>query len=49
MRDIINKGLTEERILEATRNAFESGWSTIKLYFIIGLPYEDIRRLCWYW
>lgn len=43
MRDIINKGLTEERMLEATKNAFESGWSTIKLYFMIGLPYEEIE------
>ncbi|MDY5910999.1 MAG: TIGR03960 family B12-binding radical SAM protein [Inconstantimicrobium porci] len=42
MRDVINKGLNEERILEAVRNAFESGWSTIKLYFMIGLPYETI-------
>ena len=42
MRDVINKGLNEERILEAVRNAFESGWSTIKLYFMIGLPYENI-------
>ena len=40
MRDIINKGLTEERILESSKSAFESGWSTIKLYFILGLPYE---------
>ena len=40
MRDIINKGLTEESILKAVRNAFESGWSTIKLYFMVGLPYE---------
>ena len=40
MRDVINKGLTEERILEAAKNAFESGWSTIKLYFILGVPYE---------
>ena len=40
MRDIINKGLTEDRILEAAKSAFESGWSTIKLYFMIGLPYE---------
>lgn len=40
MRDIINKGLTEQRILEASKSAFESGWSTIKLYFILGLPYE---------
>ena len=43
MRDIINKGLTEERILEATKNAFESGCSTIKLYFILGLPYEELE------
>ncbi|WP_066895561.1 TIGR03960 family B12-binding radical SAM protein [Clostridium nigeriense] len=43
MRDIINKGLTEDRILEATKSAFESGWSTIKLYFILGLPYEELE------
>ena len=41
MRDIINKGLTEESILKAVTNAFESGWSTIKLYFMVGLPYEE--------
>ena len=43
MRDIINKGLTEEKILEATRSAFEAGWSKLKLYFILGLPYENIE------
>ena len=43
MRDVINKGLTEERILEATKSAFLNGWSTIKLYFIIGLPYEKLE------
>ena len=45
MRDIINKGLTEERILEAAKSAFESGWSTIKLYFILGLPYETTEEI----
>lgn len=40
MRDVINKGVNEENLLTATRSAFESGWSTIKLYFMIGLPYE---------
>lgn len=40
MRDIINKGVTEEDLMRATKSAFESGWSTIKLYFVIGLPYE---------
>ncbi|MDD7794875.1 TIGR03960 family B12-binding radical SAM protein [Clostridium sp. 'White wine YQ'] len=43
MRDVINKGLTEERILEAARSAFEAGWSTLKLYFMLGLPYETIE------
>ncbi len=43
MRDVINKGLSEERILEAAKSAFESGWSTIKLYFILGVPYEKIE------
>ncbi|WP_315116922.1 TIGR03960 family B12-binding radical SAM protein [uncultured Clostridium sp.] len=43
MRDVINKGVTEENLLNATRSAFESGWSTIKLYFMIGLPYETIE------
>jgi radical SAM family uncharacterized protein len=40
MRDIINKGVTEENLMESARSAFSSGWSTIKLYFMIGLPYE---------
>lgn len=40
MRDIINKGVTEENLMNSVRNAFSSGWSTIKLYFMIGLPYE---------
>ncbi|MBU5483561.1 TIGR03960 family B12-binding radical SAM protein [Clostridium sp. MSJ-11] len=43
MRDVINKGVNEENLLNATRSAFESGWSTIKLYFMIGLPYETIE------
>ncbi|WP_238882108.1 TIGR03960 family B12-binding radical SAM protein [Clostridium sp. YIM B02551] len=43
MRDVINKGLTEERILEAARSAFEAGWSTLKLYFMLGLPYETLE------
>ncbi|MCT8978252.1 TIGR03960 family B12-binding radical SAM protein [Clostridium sp. CX1] len=43
MRDVINKGVTEENLMESARNAFESGWSTIKLYFMIGLPYETME------
>jgi len=48
MRDIINKGVTEEQILEAASSVFASGWSTIKLYFMVGLPYEtmdDVRGI----
>ena len=40
MRDIINKGLTEEEILAGIRTAFGGGWQRIKLYFMIGLPGE---------
>jgi len=40
MRDVINKNLTEEQILTACRLAFEAGWESIKLYFMLGLPTE---------
>lgn len=40
MRDIINKGITEEDILKSAKIAFEGGYQSIKLYFMIGLPYE---------
>lgn len=43
MRDIINKGVTEENLIDSVSNAFKSGWSTIKLYFMIGLPYETME------
>ncbi len=40
LRDVINKGVTEEDLLRAVRDAFEAGWNGIKLYFMIGLPTE---------
>ncbi|MBQ7876339.1 MAG: TIGR03960 family B12-binding radical SAM protein [Clostridia bacterium] len=40
MRDVINKNVTEEDLLRSARLAFRGGWTTIKLYFMIGLPYE---------
>jgi len=52
MRNIINKGLTEEDILAGVRTAFSGGWQRIKLYFMIGLPGETdedilaIAQLC---
>ncbi len=40
MRDIINKGLTNEELLRGIRTAYEQGWTKVKLYFMIGLPGE---------
>ncbi len=40
MRDIVNKGLTNEELLRGVKTAFEQGWDKIKLYFMIGLPGE---------
>lgn len=40
MRDVINKGVTKEDLLTAVGAAFASGWSSVKLYFMIGLPGE---------
>ena len=40
LRDVINKGLTEEVILEGASRAFAGGWQKVKLYFMLGLPTE---------
>ncbi|MCI9236969.1 MAG: TIGR03960 family B12-binding radical SAM protein [Dorea sp.] len=40
MRNVINKGLTEEDILAGAGQAFEGGWNKVKLYFMLGLPTE---------
>nr|WP_250564784.1 TIGR03960 family B12-binding radical SAM protein [Adonisia turfae] len=40
MRDIINKGLTNEELLRGVKTAHEQGWDKVKLYFMIGLPGE---------
>ena len=40
LRDVINKGLTEEDILYGAGQAFEGGWNKVKLYFMLGLPTE---------
>ena len=45
LRDVINKGVTEEDLMEACGNAFKSGWSTVKLYFMMGLPTETDEDL----
>lgn len=41
MRDVINKNVTEEQLLETISEAFSSGWLRVKLYFMIGLPFEE--------
>ncbi len=49
MRDVINKGVSDEEIVRCAELAFERGWSTIKLYFMIGLPgetLEDVEGIC---
>ena len=48
LRDVINKGLTEEDILSGARDAFRGGWNRVKLYFMLGLPTEteeDMRGI----
>lgn len=41
MRDIINKGLTEEDILHGAGEAYKAGWNKVKLYFMLGQPFEE--------
>jgi len=45
LRDVINKGIEEKDLINSVSDAFKLGWSTVKLYFMIGLPtetYDDI-------
>ena len=43
LRDAINKNLSEEEILDTARKAFAGGWTTVKLYFMMGLPTETLE------
>ena len=45
LRDVINKGVTEEDMLRSAALAFDSGWGGVKLYFMIGLPTETTEDL----
>ncbi|MGI6316878.1 MAG: TIGR03960 family B12-binding radical SAM protein [Christensenellales bacterium] len=40
LRDVINKNVTEENLMESAEDAFRSGWDRVKLYFMLGLPTE---------
>lgn len=45
LRDVINKGVTEENVIGACTNAFKNGWNKVKLYFMMGLPTETDEDL----
>lgn len=45
LRDVINKGLTEEVILKGASEAFHGGWNRVKLYFMLGLPTETVEDM----
>ena len=48
LRDAINKNVTEEEMLRTARQAFSGGWSSVKLYFMLGLPtetYDDVAGI----
>ncbi|MBI5048326.1 MAG: TIGR03960 family B12-binding radical SAM protein [Deltaproteobacteria bacterium] len=48
LRDVINKGIEEDALIQTAKNVFEMGWSALKLYYMIGLPtetQEDIRGI----
>ncbi|MBI4321540.1 MAG: TIGR03960 family B12-binding radical SAM protein [Chloroflexi bacterium] len=43
LRDVINKGVTEEDLLSTVETAYSRGWTSVKLYFLIGLPTETME------
>jgi len=45
LRDVINKGITEQEILDTASKIFSAGWNLVKLYFMIGLPTETTEDL----
>lgn len=45
LRDVINKNISEEEIIRTCRTAFEGGYTSVKLYFMLGLPTETLRDM----
>ena len=45
MRDVINKNVSEYDLIKSATLAFEGGWNSVKLYFMIGLPYEEYEDI----
>ncbi|MCC7430561.1 TIGR03960 family B12-binding radical SAM protein, partial [bacterium] len=46
MRDVINKNISEADVLKTCENVFSRGWQKVKLYFMIGLPTEELEDVC---
>lgn len=45
LRDVINKNVTEEEVLSTCLKAFDNGWTSVKLYFMMGLPTETMEDI----
>lgn len=45
LRDVINKNVTQEEVINTCIKAFENGWTTVKLYFMMGLPTETMKDI----
>lgn len=45
MRDVINKNITEQEVIETCTKAFDNGWTSVKLYFMMGLPTETMEDI----
>ncbi len=45
LRDVINKNVTEEEVIRTCTKAFDNGWSSVKLYFMMGLPTETLEDI----
>lgn len=45
LRDVINKNITEDEVLTTCKKAFDNGWTSVKLYFMMGLPTETMEDI----
>ena len=45
LRDVINKNVTQEEVIRTCTKAFDNGWTSVKLYFMMGLPNETMEDI----
>ena len=45
LRDVINKNVTQEEVIRTCTKAFDNGWTSVKLYFMMGLPTETMEDI----